>query len=215
MSELGPLLQELEAAWTRRGLDLSTRHNPGLPREITAQTLDAAGLPAPTEILDWYAWHNGAVGAPGNTIDNMICLAPTGWEAQPLAEALSARATFLDDSRREVDFYRASGSWELISQATDDPEHWLWEEGWLPIAYLGPPMSLVVDVTADPDLCPVRRVEWQYDDFREIQSDSMATMVAGWIEMLDTYEGKWNPLANLWQVTGPIPPEMRRRAVFY
>lgn len=60
MAELVELLAELEAQWRRHDLLIVQHLRPGLSPEYVRDRLDATGLAAPAELVEWFTWHDGA-----------------------------------------------------------------------------------------------------------------------------------------------------------
>jgi hypothetical protein len=106
----GPLLDALEAALRDRGVAL----RPGLEPAEVERRLVSAGLPARPELVEWWAWHDGA--------DEEIV---ESWRALALDEALERR----DELGRN---YADAGA----------PERW--PASWQPLlAFAGAPVLCV------------------------------------------------------------------------
>jgi len=60
VTELTGLLHELEEQWRRHHLPIVDKLKPGLEATEVRQRLQSVGLAAPSEIIEWYGWHDGA-----------------------------------------------------------------------------------------------------------------------------------------------------------
>lgn len=60
MTELPTLLAEFESTLLRKAPVLAGRLRPGIPEELVRERLALLGLDPPREVVEWFAWHDGA-----------------------------------------------------------------------------------------------------------------------------------------------------------
>jgi hypothetical protein len=168
MSDLPTLLAELEQLWRERDVISVDRLAPGLePSEIRME-LAARDLPAPQEVVDWFAWHNGTIhdGLGPEIAD------PGGFALISLDLSLRAR-----DDRLEAAAQLAEETGGAPEVAT--VEAW-WQQNWLPLTGEHP---LTAELTNTSDgAVPIRVVFW--DDLhnsRAVRSSSLAEVVSLWL----------------------------------
>ncbi len=63
--ELSAALDRLAVQWQRVGAPIVDYLAPPLKRSVVAEALSSVGLAAPSEIVDWFAWHDGLSLPPG------------------------------------------------------------------------------------------------------------------------------------------------------
>jgi hypothetical protein len=185
------LLAEIEDDWVGMGWPHRERLARGLARDATAERLASAGLPAPTEILEWFSWHDGVSGVGRTTFG------PTAQVPLSLERALQQRER------------RIAGSLQLLHHDPDfpflgDPDWW-WDPKWLPIGSNG--STLVADLGTADDVALLRMVIW--DDmggpdedpwtsgFRRVMAPSIAVGVQECRRLLATY-AHWNNEDDRW-----------------
>lgn len=175
MSALPALLQELETAWARLGLPESLRLAPGLAKADVVAALKDAGLPVNDEIVEWFHWHNG------KAVGNSVVLAPSGFDALSLQEALN----HWQNSLTLVEAAPWSG---------ESPSYW-WGDCWLPIGLNTGAVFLAADLA---DGNAVRSVVWDGDDFRTVLAESLSQMVQIWLDALATGIWSWGDEPQEW-----------------
>lgn len=199
MTQLPSRLRDLEDAWRRAGVPVDDMYAPGIPGDETRSTLSKAGMAAPDEVIEWFAWHDGAV----KPRVGITPLGPTGWTALSLREALKTR-----DSQAEGADYAV----EHINPNTA-PSYW-WADTWLPIAEDGGQGVLAIDLLEGSDTCAVRYVIWSNDKFRSVREDSLADLLNVWLAILRLGGWAWSTELGHW--TGEytaIPMDLRLRSL--
>jgi cell wall assembly regulator SMI1 len=185
MTQLPALLGRLESGWDSRGVAVRDYFAPGLaPDDITSLLLDAA-LPTPTEIVEWYVWHNGN----GPNAERRAPLGPSGWRAMAVQDALEERLVRLEQA-----IQLAEDMGDGASAA-----HW-WAPTWLPIAENGGPDVLAVDLGTGRETVDVRNIGWEDPEtFPVVWVTSLADVVSTWQRVLDTGGWQWNPRVTVWE----------------
>lgn len=156
-------------------------------------------MATPDEVIEWFAWHNGAV----KPRVGITPLGPTAWTALSLEESLRARQT------------QSEGA-DYAAQNIDlntTPSYW-WTDTWLPIAEDGGQGVLAIDLREQMDTCAVRYVMWSNDEFRSVREDSLADLIDVWLAILRLGDWAWSTELGHW--TGEytaIPMELRLRSL--
>jgi cell wall assembly regulator SMI1 len=204
------LLSELEKRWKEKGSDDYLRMAPGLERAEVASTLEARNLRAPAEVVDWFAWHNGADtdhdGSP------WVLLAPSSFQQFSLQESLEEREEWLRGAARmAVD---AGPVEDDEDRQILEPTFW-WEPTWLPVARAASPRVLTVDLAGTSDSVPVLVVEWSdISGFREKRAQSLAEFVRLLIDVPDSC-WQWLSEERRWDFrAAELPMEFRLTAFF-
>lgn len=210
MSELMGLLQELENRWKEKGSDDYTAMAPGLGAEEVVGTLEAQGLRAPGELIDWYSWHNGVVREKAGA--GWVLLAPSGFQQFSLRESLEERESSSAQATRT-----ASEMAQFLGDEVPEmlePSYW-WEPTWFPIARPAGPDVLVVDVAGMSDSVPVLTIMTDdMDDSRNPRAESLTEWVRLLLDVPDSY-WSWQPSEDRttgWVYDYPVlPVELRGR----
>jgi cell wall assembly regulator SMI1 len=192
VSELASLLVELESRWKEKGSDDYTLMLPGLDRAEVARTLEANGLRAPGEVVDWFAWHNGIDKARAGS--RGVEVAPSGFRQLSLRESLEERETSLRlAAKTAVDV----GPVHDEDRELAAPNSW-WEPTWLPIGVSSAPVVLAIDLAGTSDTVPVLSVEWaDIFEFRKPRVDSLAAFVRLLLDLPDA-AWMWLPDEQRW-----------------
>lgn len=211
MSELATLLSELESRWKQKGSDDYTTMAPGLDRAEVVRTLEAHGLRAPGELVDWFSWHNGVDREKAGS--RWVLLAPTAFQQFSLIECLEERESWLQLAPRAAagiaEQYGETAVPEML-----EPSFW-WEPTWLPIARPAGGDQLVVDLASTSDSVPVLDVEWSdIDEFRRPRAESLTAFVRLLLAVPDAY-WQWLPAEQRWvRDFAEFPMELRRTGLF-
>lgn len=114
-SSVPTLLRRLEDRWREAGAPITSHLRPGLtPEDLDRAELEL-GFPFPTEVREWYSWHNGVTqkdSGPSTSLPNLMFLCGMG-TAMEERHRLMAMKPITEDMQEE-----------FIFKAT-----------WLPIAY--------------------------------------------------------------------------------
>jgi hypothetical protein len=195
VTELSTLLLELEETWRRKGFDQGGCLAPGLPPEDIVCLLASEGLPAPTEVVDWFSWRNGAIGStypPGVTVE----LVPARFEPGSLAGCLGAefgRGYRLELAKRLANEFRERGE----TGETSTPDFW-WRTNWLPLMFSNTDV-LAVDLSSGTDSVNVLAIADDADAFWVPRTDSLADFVRLLLSIPDRL-WQFSTLENRWRV---------------
>ncbi|MFN8185502.1 MAG: hypothetical protein U0R69_00335 [Gaiellales bacterium] len=189
MTKLTGLLAELEGTWARKGFDRFDRLRPGLAEDVVRRSL--TGLPVPTEIVEWFGWHDGQVGRAEGVTLAPSAFTPLGLESAEYASLMQQAIA------RGADPNLVGEQKELL-----DPGYY-WEESWLPLGEINGETWLVADLGRDSATAAVRVVNWTDEDFRSIRADSLATMVRLWLDAPDEHWA-WSSPAGQWKTRPEI-----------
>ena len=211
VSELTTLLAELESKWTQKGSDDYTKMAPGLDRAKVVTTLESRGPCAPSEVVDWFSWHNGVVREKAGS--DWVLLAPSGFQQFSLLESLEEQESWTEQAAHTASemagFLGEDEAPEML-----EASYW-WEPTWLPIARSVGPDVLVVDLAGASDSVPVLIVESSdMDDFRRHRAESLTAWVRLLLDVPDAY---WRWLPSEDRTTGwvfdfaELPIELRGR----
>jgi hypothetical protein len=210
VSELASLLVELESRWKQKGSDDHTSMAPGLNRSEVVSSLEAHGLRAPAELVEWFSWRNGVIGERAGS--RWVLLAPTAFQQVSLQQSLDERESWIQDAARTAaEMDREYGA-EFPEWS--DPSFW-WESTWLPIARPAGASVLAVDLAGISDSVPVLVVEWsEIDDFRETRAESLTALVQLLLDVPDVY-WQWLPAEQRWEFDfAELPMEFRGKSLF-
>src|SRR5690349_10177335 len=117
MSHLADRLLVLERLWETAGVAVGDIYGPALESNEIHSVLGGVGLPAPSEIVEWFSWHNGR----GPNPTPQAPLGPTSWTAHSLAEALEERRIRMAEA--------ALIAADSDTTALTTPAYW-WEPTW-------------------------------------------------------------------------------------
>jgi len=140
MSELRPLLDELERRLRAFGAPIVEAFGPGVPVEEVRAVLAGEGLHAPDDVVVWWGWHNGAVvsdappvhSGPGVYLRSENTLVED-WHVLSLSEATRTHRWFRAD-------YPGAGAADLLPA------------GWFPLLVTGAKPTMWIDCTAGADV---------------------------------------------------------------
>jgi len=200
VQKLAALLVELEETWLRNGMPDTHWLAAGLPAGEVEAALDAIGLAAPVEIIEWFGWHNGASGS-SNLRQLRPGLGTGGIEPLSLTRALDERALMM----------------ELAASLAEDPmaipeDLPLWHSEWLPVGAWAHGALLTVELGAR-ETVPVRVVDWEDGEFKTVRAESLARVVELWIEWLDAY-CEWDSVLHTWRLDfAALPLDVRLRGL--
>ncbi len=169
MTALADALVRYEAVWASIKPAGVLPLRPGIHEDATREALAREGLPAPAEILDWYAWHDG-------TDDRGASALPSRWQLLALDEALHQRRRLIQAGHRDA----ASLVAGEMSAEWYDPSHY-WRPSWLPIL-LADMTYAAADLDAASPSVPVRF--WAADEMElahEGATPSMVSLFEYWI----------------------------------
>ena len=186
-SQLGQLLQRLDAFFVEQGAPVADALRPGLgPAELDAAEAEL-GFSLPHEVRDWYAWHDGVeeTDAGGVRLPNLTLLSS-------MRDALDARQTFLNPGPL-VDAYQ------------------VYQPTWLPITQFEAE-TLVVDcagaATGRQASAPVYVIDYA-DEWEQVMP-SITAMVQLWITAIDEGYWRYDRDRGSWAHTfGQLPLEYR------
>lgn len=185
MTELPSGLSELKRLWREAGAPVDDHFGPGLTVSTITERLTEAGLPAPTEIVEWFSWLD--VRPPVRR--GRAQIGPSRWYALSLSEGLIERGRRMEGARQ--------GS-EDFDDPAYPPSHW-WEPSWLPMAVDLGPGCLAVDLGVDPDTVPVRDIEWDDpEEFRTVRAATLQEAVQVWTHFLRGGGWTWSPTTFQW-----------------
>jgi cell wall assembly regulator SMI1 len=210
VTDLALLLTELEQRWTEKGSDDRELMAPGLDRAEVVRTLEGRALPAPGEVVEWFAWRNGVRSELARP--RWVLLAPSSFQQLSLPESLEERETRIQGAAQ------AAADAGPVDDAEDrellDPTFW-WEPTWLPIARAASPMLLTVDLAGTSDSAPVLVVEWSdIDGFRRTRAGSLAEFVRVLLNVPDAC-WRWLPAERRWDFSAAeLPMEFRLTSFF-
>jgi hypothetical protein len=186
MSGLRNLLEEYEGLLRASGSPEPDTMVPGLEPGRIRDVLNAAGLAAPDEIVDWFSWCNGEARLEQDGFGSFT-LAPTS------LAPVSLEASLQHYRREELEeAHSNAGDWDDPPQ--NDPEYW-WPSSWVVIARMN--QHLLVADTNSPDgtRCPVSEVTWQE---AVPFGTSIEAVVAYWIASLRAGSATWDDQAGRW-----------------
>jgi len=197
MSDLSIGLVKLEQTWLRLGMPQTEWLASGLPHDETRRLLASEALAAPSEVLEWFAWHDGVREKP---LDLHPFLGPSGFEPLSLARAMDERRAMLEIA----EYLESTGQVE-----EEGPQ---WRLSWLPIGRDIGGRLLAADLTdADPVKVPVRAVDTEDTDFRRVRANSLQEVVEFWLGVLETY-CRWSSAKRDWDYDfATLPLEIRLR----
>ena len=133
MSELQPLLEELERRLRAFGAPIVDAFCPGLPPDEIRAVFDAEGLNAPDDAVAWWGWHDGValldappiVSGPGVYLRSENTLIED-WHVLSLGDATRTHRWFRED-------------FDLLPP------------GWFPILATGAKPTMLIDCSAGPE----------------------------------------------------------------
>ncbi|WP_028049583.1 SMI1/KNR4 family protein [Cellulomonas sp. URHD0024] len=186
---LTALLAELDAALVATGAPFLEMANPGIDEdEVTAALADAGLSTPPTELLEWWRWHNGSRLVQGRYLGATI--GPGGWTLLSLDEALADRARWM----------------ELWPSGSEMP----WDPTWLPIAGLGAHTRLAVLLDdSTTERAQVGIIDMFDDDTMNTAERSLAEVVTTWLRALEQRYVWWDAARQAWDMEEPTRPEFR------
>lgn len=177
---------------------------PGADPSRVVEELTSAGLPAPSEVVEWFGWHDGIIGTDRTTFG------PTTLVPLSLREALDERGRWLALVQDLVD----DGHPDF--PCLGDPDWW-WDPLWLPLA--GYDSWMVADLGTSTVVAPVRlgrpgdgggpEEDPYTSGFRRVVAPSLAQAIRECRRLLAAYMW-WNPDANGWDLDySSVPLEDR------
>lgn len=181
-TRLTQLLHDLESELAAAGAPFSSHANAGIRDDEVDDLLATAGLHVPTELREWWRWHDGCRVDLRRPFAQEI--GPGSWSPMSLAEALADRASWLESATGEADY---------------------WAETWLPFAYGSPDHRRLVgrldESTAD-ELCVGL---WFVFDVppREPVECSLADVVTVWLRALRERRATWD--GHGWKQPAHLP----------
>ena len=175
MSELSAAMAALESSLLVQGLDLRDVFKPGLSADELKDQLEAAGVGADPEAMEWWTWQNGEV--------EQEAAAPHGWVCS-LEQALTERA------------WRLAKALEWQEPGIRSPEQ-MWSPAWLPIVgtFHGAVTALQ---TSDVGPRLVVHVDWSWPETFIVAAPSMAAYLGLWSAAIDTGAYSWDRGAHKW-----------------
>lgn len=169
-ADLTLLLGRLEAAWAVFP-DHRLTHTalPGVARSQVFAAFDSIGLVPPTEVVDWFGWHNGAsVGLTAHRLPGI-----GDWALLSLEEAV-AQARMLRRVDKDV--------WA--------PGFRYWLESWFPLMHDGGGNYLFLDVARSDGLVPVlNKLRDDGTEGAQELSVSLRDFVHYWLLQIES--GEW------------------------
>src|SRR5437867_20250 len=173
MSELRPLLDELERRLRAFGAPIVDAFAPGVPVDEVRAVLDAEGLEAPDDVFAWWGWHNGAVlsdappvlSGPGVYLRSENTLVED-WHVLSLGEAARTRRWFRAD-------YADAGAADLLPA------------GWFPVLVTGATPTMWIVCTPGADAPPPLYVDEHLPGPAEPLFPSLANFVGAIIRTFD------------------------------
>jgi hypothetical protein len=199
MTELAALLRELEQTWKRKGFDHGSRFVLGLEPDEVAYQLAAEGLPAPSEVVDWFSWHNGVLGFP-NPLNSSVALVPCRFEPGNLAgclgEAFGRRYSLSFAEKHARDNQEAGEKGQLT-----EPDFW-WKPDWVPLMFANADV-IAVDLSIGSDTVHVLAVGYDTGNHWIPVTESLADFVGS---LLSAPEESWHYSAteNRWVVDSRV-----------
>jgi hypothetical protein len=189
MTGLSTMLGRLETAWLSLGMPSTGWLRPGLDPGETVRRLRRAGLAAPSEILEWFAWHEGAQGLK-STEGFWTILGPSGYHPLTIDQALEERRVGLQ-LRRELIDVDGFPEEEVVD----------WPVTWLPIGRNVSGTVMAVDLgAAAVGQVPIFVIDWHdWETFEAPCAPSLASIVTTWLEVLENYS-EWVGGAETWRV---------------
>lgn len=198
LSELIDGLDRLRDTWLRNGMPHTNWLRPGLSARRVRDSLGAAGLTVPREIVEWYSWHDGAEHCLVDGVDGRGAgFLP--WFS--LDEGLAARTFFLEWAESE----REAG---MPGQSEYDVR---FDDNWLPLlnlpatfGILSPDVELVRVASTTPGVDP---------DEDGAQASCLAELVGDWTQIVEDY-CTWDRAAGVWVYDfEQVPLALRRRSI--
>jgi hypothetical protein len=171
------------------------------PAEI-GRRLREAGLAAPDEIVDWFAWHEGAHALKASE-GYWGLLGPSGFRPQTIDEALEERRLGLQLRRELV---------EIDGIPEEDVVGW--RITWLPIGRALSGTVLVADLGGGPaDDVPIFVIDWEdWDSFAAPCAPSLASVITTWLDVLQNHT-EWVGGLEGWNVRFDDVPAPLRKAL--
>lgn len=170
MTELVLLFSALEAHWVRHHPEMLKHLRPPLPRGDVERALVELGLQPSGEMVDWWGWHDGLIESPSQHMR----ITGSRLEFLPLSTAINV-----------YEMQRQAGleAWE------DGEPGEFWPRSYFPWVVDGGGGSFALDLTDPARGNPVRRRYKDHWDNEHVEANSMAAVVAAWLEFFDA--GAW------------------------
>ncbi len=147
-------LDALESEWRRLGVAADSVLAPGLPpQDIEARLLSEVGA-APSELIEWFAWHNG-------TMARRI-LAPIMYPLLTLDASLQDRR-------------------QRISLLADEPDFPQWGDRWVPITE-SPSSALFAYDAGSGEVLAIDY--WSPGQFDTVVAAGLSAAIESWTDML-------------------------------
>jgi hypothetical protein len=184
--ELLAELQQLEVHLRDLGAVVADCFRPGLSRGEVDAYMDGSFERLPSEIVTWFAWHDGADETSATRRGDPWL--PISLNLLSLDEALAAREEQLAD-------------WGPGGAMDPDPER-MWQPRWLPLLG-GGSLSLVGDLDAGEDQpVPVHRINFAPDvPWHDVQEPSIKAMVRVWNDHFAKGDHHWDAEQGGWTNT--------------
>ena len=201
MNLLRTRLNELEDAWLRKGMPHTRWLNPGLPAADSERSLHEAGLSAPTDILTWFSWHDGA---REDIVDGVDARRAFFRPVLTLKEALFARQDSLEWAESEI---------AVGFPGEDVANDWgpLWADNWLPLLDSRPGM-VFAELCEDTATVRVASAEPGSPASDQVWLESLGAVVETWIRVVEDY-CEWDPVGGMWRYDyGSLPTDRRFRS---
>jgi len=181
-------LNEFEAQWHAAGAPIVRRLLPAATPSELQHLQEVLALPLHPDLQELWRWHNG--------------VQPAAESAGVLANEVGACAFALlstDQARQKHLFMREMAS--KVGPETDVAPEYLWDPVWVPVAMRnsGETLLVVDDLTG-----AVRAVRWEFEDFRDVISDSLTAVIDVWTRNIRT--GSWRWESDRWLRTGSVDP---------
>lgn len=180
-TRLTGLLHELEDLLDEIGAPFSSYALPGIDDEQIDELLAPSGLVAPTEMREWWRWHNGTrVDTP---LNDRHSVGPASWGPMGVQKALWDRETWLEDIPDDGD-----GGW--------NPD-------WISVAWALAGHGRLVGRLDESTSDEVRVGCFYIDDWDNPVAPSMASMVEDVLRVLREGQVFWNPADGGYWDEGP------------
>lgn len=204
------LLRELLGDYQRRleavGIPIDTWLAPGVSEEEVRRELAKVDLVSPDEVVVWFGWHNGR--APGVARQVSLHALPT-FDPSSLAEAIKS----YDDW---VLHYEAPPVPNGRAPIPDEYFQFGVTRGWLRLINDG--RGCAVECAEPSSKSP--RLRSATEDFGTpgsehlFQAVSLCTLVAWWIESLESGAFRWDATERRWRIDYFGLPETQRAVLF-
>jgi cell wall assembly regulator SMI1 len=186
------VVEQLEAAWRRKGASIAEHLAPGATSEHLRELEAQSGLTIPPELVAWWSWHDGVTP----TRDNLI----SAEHDMGVWRILSAAEAFAEHRGRWQTYGlgppQVSPEDAIRMAAEHDPENWQgeWLYTWLPVFKLDANVFFVDCTAVTPrGTVPVRYHDHTPEDVFTPSTGSMTAFLATMAFMIDTDIMQWQP----------------------